>query len=385
MRGVFKFALALLLTAAGGSTWWYWTARAKTAPDYVTQPVVVGDIEATVSALGSLQPLQYVDVGTQVSGQLQKIYVDYGDKVTAGKLLAEIDPTVYESKVNADEAQLLNLKAQIAEKEAQKILADAQFKRQKALLAAHATSQDAYDSANATLKVTAAQIDALKAQVEQTNSTLKGDRANLGYTKIYAPMSGTVVNVIAKQGQTLNANQTAPLILRIADLDTMTVWTQVSEADEPKLKLGMSAYFTTLGQPTKRRYGKLRQILPTPEVVNNVVLYDSLFDVTNPEHDLLPQMSAEVFFVIAEAKGVPLVPVAALRPIASQGGKTRYRVNVLQDGLPVSRSVEVGVTNRLSAEIRSGLKPGDEVVLDQMGSAKGNNRQAPPAARTPRL
>ncbi len=388
MRRAAKILLFLVLLAAGGggAAWWFLESPAATDSPFLTQAVVVGDVEDAVSALGSLQPLNYVDVGTQVSGQLQKIHVDYGDTVKKDELLAEIDPTVYQAKVSADEAQLLTLKAQVAEKEAQKSLAERQFKRQKELLAAHATSQDAYDIAESTFKVAAAQIDEIEAQIKQTDSNLNGDRANLGYTKIYAPMSGTVVSITAKQGQTLNANQTAPIILRIADLDTMTVWTQVSEADAPKLTIGMPAYFTTLGQPDKRRYGKLRQIIPTPETVNNVVLYDSLFDVENPNHDLLPQMSAQVFFVIAEAKQVPVVPVAALHRI--HGEKDRYTVRVLENGKPVERETEIGVTNRLSAEVKSGLNVGDLVVLEQQGKPASSSRsgsQAPPAARPPRI
>src|SRR5690606_32368111 len=131
----------------------------------------------------------------------------------------------------------------------------------------------------------------LKAQIQQTESTLRGDEATLGYTKIYAPMDGTVASITVREGQTLNTNQSAPIIMRIADLSTMTVWTQVSEADVPKLDLGMRAEFTTLGGGSRRWSGELRQILPTPEIVNNVVLYTALFDVANPQRELMTQMS----------------------------------------------------------------------------------------------
>lgn len=388
MRRGAKISLILIIAAGiiGGAAWWFQDERESGPPSYVTQTIAIGNVEDTVSALGSLQPLQYVDVGTQVSGQLQKIYVDYGSSVKEGQLLAQIDPTVYQAKVSADQAQLLTLRAQVTQKEAQKVLAEQQFKRQKELLAAHATSQDAYDAADANVKVTAAQIDELQAQIKQTESTLNGDQANLGYTKIYAPMTGTVVSITARQGQTLNANQTAPIILRVANLDTMTVWTQVSEADAPKLKLGMPAYFTTLGQPDKRRYGKLRQIIPTPEVVNNVVLYDSLFDVDNPTHDLLPQMSAQVFFVVGEAKQVPVVPVVALRPVPGDKDHTHFTVRVLEDGKPVQKEIVTGVTNRLTAEIRSGLSVGDQVIVDRPTSDERTSAQhIPPAARAPRI
>jgi macrolide-specific efflux system membrane fusion protein len=332
-----------------------------------SQAVFLGDIEDSVTAVGTLQPLQFVDVGTQVSGQLKKIHVAFGEAVTQGQLLAEIDPTIYQARVNAGSAQLLNLKAQLAQRRAEQVLAAQQFKRQTELLAERATSQDAYEVAEAELQVKRMQIAALEAQIQQSESTLNADKANLGYTQIYAPMSGVVVDIIAKQGQTLNANQTAPIVLRIANLDTMTVYAQVSEADVNKLKTGMTAYFTTLGQPGRKRYGKLRQVIPTPQLVNNVVLYNALFDVENPDHDLFTQMTAQVFFVVAEAKQVPVVPVAALKQ--SRGGReggapARYSVRVKDGGKVVERPVEVGVMTRLNAEIKVGLDVGDEIMID---------------------
>lgn len=385
-----KFAAQLLsflliVAGIGGGAWWYLGARTDTVrPAFRVHTVAAGNIEDTVSAVGTLQPLNYVDVGTQVSGQLRKILVDYGAKVEQGQLLAEIDPTVYEARVAASQAQLLNLKAQITDRNVQLDLAKTQFERQRRLLADRATSQDAYDTADAQRKSLAAQLLSLDAQTKQTESTLKGDTANLSYTKIYAPMPGTVIDIIARQGQTLNANQQAPIVLRIADMDTMTVKTQVSEADVPKLTIGMPAYFTTLGQPDRRRAGKLRQILPTPEVVNNVVLYSALFDVENPEHDLLPQMSAQVFFVVGQARDVPVVPLAALRPVPRSPNK--YIARVIEGERPVERTIEVGVTNRVTAEVKSGLVLGDRIAIDQPAvGARPAPGGGPGFARTPRL
>jgi macrolide-specific efflux system membrane fusion protein len=395
--------------ALGVAGWQFWGARADTRAALPTHVVAIEDIEDSVSALGALQPLEYVDVGTQVSGQLQKIHVVVGDKVKEGQLLAEIDPAVFQAKVSAGEAQLLSYRAQIAERQAQRRLMEQQLKRQKTLLEARATSQDSYDTAEAAVQQVAAQIASLEAQIKQTQATLNGDMANLRYTKIYATMDGTIVSLTARQGQTLNANQSAPIILRIADLDTMTVWTQVSEADIPKLRLGMSAYFTTLGRSDRRWYGMLRQVLPTPEIVNNVVLYNALFDVPNPDHELLPQMSAQTFFLIGEAKQVPVVPMAALRPAerrqpaearsaearpagegrrpgagaggAGRGGERRFVARVMEDGKPVERQVTIGVSNRLAAEVRTGLKAGEEVVIEPQ-APRGGPR---PPQRTPRL
>jgi macrolide-specific efflux system membrane fusion protein len=373
-------ALALL----GGGAWWLWSARADTKPAFRTQAVALGDVEDTVSAVGVLQPLNYVDVGTQVSGQLRTINVDFGQRVEQGQLLAQIDPTIYEARVSADIANLQALRAQKTDKQVQLGLAERQFERQKNLLAGRATSQDAYDSAEAGRRSLQAQIAVLDAQIQQGESTLKSDQANLSYTKIYAPMTGTVVDITARQGQTLNANQSAPIVLRIADLDTMTVKTQVSEADVPKLTLGMTAYFTTLGQPDKRREGKLRQILPTPEVVNNVVLYSALFDVANPDKDLLTQMSAQVFFVISKAENLPVVPMAALRPLpptSGQGDRNRYALRVIENGEPVRRVVDVAASNRVNAAVATGLKPGEEVVIDLANVRPTQGA----AARPPRL
>lgn len=385
--GLGKLGLLALLgvvCVAGvtGLNWWSGQDDAQKA--YATQPVALGDVEETVSAVGSLQPLEYVDVGAQVSGQLQKIHVQIGAVVEQGQLLAEIDPTLYQSRVSADEAQIKNFQAQIAERQAEKKLLSLQLQRQKQLLAARATSQDSYDIAASSLEQTNAQIAALTAQMEQTQSTLRGDQANVRYTKIYAPMAGTIVSLTARQGQTLNANQQAPTILRIADLHTMTILTQVSEADVPKLKIGMPAYFTTLGRPDRRWDGVLRQILPTPEVVNNVVLFDALFDVTNVDGSLLPQMSAQVFFVLAQAKQVPVVPAVALRRLP--GRQARYAVSVMEDGHPVQKPVEIGVSNRVLAEVKSGVKVGDQIVLDApVADARPANRQGAPGPRTPRL
>ncbi|MGE0094573.1 MAG: efflux RND transporter periplasmic adaptor subunit [Alphaproteobacteria bacterium] len=442
-RRILYGVLALLLAGGAYAAWrLYAPANDAGAANLVAQPVVLGDIEETVTALGALQPLEYVDVGAQVSGQLKKIPVAIGDQVRAGDLLVEIDPQVYQAKVDGDEATLVSLKAQIAEKQAARTLAEQQFARQKELKAENATSQDAYDSADALLKSTTAQIASLRAQVMMTESTLKGNRANLQYTKIYAPMGGTVVSQTLRQGQTIVSNQSAPTILRIANLDTMTVWTQVSEADVAKLKLGMPVYFTTLGEPDKRRYGTLRQILPTPDVVNNVVLYNALFDVRNEDRTLQPQMSAQVFFVLADAKDVPLVPVKALRPVdrppgggkkkdgggeqAAQGQKPpaaqgqpapaegqaqpqtaqapaadaaapdgtetprikgkRYMVRVKNGDTIEERKIVVGVSNRLVAEVRDGLKAGDEVLVDTApASARPGASGQPPAARQPRI
>lgn len=391
-------AACALLAAGGYAAWRAWFAQGASSIAPLTALAQRGNLEDSITATGTLQPKDFVDVGTQVSGQLKRLLVDIGAVVKAGQLLAEIDPSVYQAKVDGDRAQLLNQRAQLADKQAQLVLADLQLKRQQNLTRENATTADALQSAEAGRQSALAQVNAIKAQMQQTESTLRGDEASLGYTKIYAPIAGTVVSQAAKQGQTLNANQQAPIVMRIADLSTMTVQAQVSEADVAKLHVGMDVYFITLGGDNRRFYGKLRQIPPTPTVVNNVVLYDALFDVANPDQALMTQMTAQVFFVASSAKDAVLIPLAALRPVASKGragaprvagerasgadprtqfAKATALVSVVGAGGKVAdREVKVGVTNRVSAQIVSGLEAGEKVVI---GTGTGTKALATPA------
>jgi macrolide-specific efflux system membrane fusion protein len=344
--------------------------------------VTRGDITDLVTALGTLQPLRYVDIGAQVSGQLQRLHVRIGDRVKAGDLLGEIDARVIQSRHAGNTAELERLRGVLAQQEAQRDLASAQARRQQTMFAANATSRDALDTALAQVRVLEAQIAQTRSQIQGQESVLATDRTNLSFTRIVAPMDGTVVSITAVEGQTLNANYSAPLILRVADLSTMTVMAQVSEADQPKLSLGMPVRFNTLGRPDRHYEAVLRQIYPTPEVVNNVVLYSALFDVPNPDGALLPQMTAQVFFVRAEAKDATLVPVAALSP--ARRDAARRTVRVLDGaGVPRPREVTIGVSDRVNAEVKAGLEPGERVVISAAGASPDAGRR--PAGRTPRL
>lgn len=382
---------------------WGWRSFIGTSESdivYTTEPVVRGDIENLVTATGTLQPQDYVDVGAQVSGQLEKLHVDVGSEVKAGDLLAEIDATVYAAKVDATRAQLANQKAQLLDREAQLTLAGINYKRQKNLLSEDATTTESVETADANLKSARAQLNSLQAQIKQIESTLRVEAANLDYAKIYAPIDGTVVSITSRQGQTLNTNQMAPTIMRIADLTTMTVQTQVSEADIGKLRKEMPVYFTTLGSQGRRWYSKLNRIQPTPEVLNNVILYNALFEVPNDERLLMTQMSTQVFFIESQAKNVLLVPMSALSfapprgeraqgdaanrqpPTEEQKAERKKRrenmttkrdsadaparpaiVGVMsENGKIEERKVLIGVTNRVQAEIIEGLKEGELVV-----------------------
>ncbi|MEY9196885.1 macrolide-specific efflux system membrane fusion protein [Sinorhizobium fredii] len=377
-RLVFAVPVLIAVLGAGYYAWSQYGAQPETA--MITQAVTRGDIEDSVTAVGTLDAIKSVDAGAQVSGQLKSLHVEIGDKVEASQLVAEIDPASIENRIEIDEAELAHLEAQLVSTKAQLVLKEANIERQRSLVATKSVSQSTLDQAIADHTAAQADVKAIEAQIRKQKATLAGDKVDLGYTKIYAPMAGTIVANPAKEGQTLNANQTTPTIVTIADLSTMTVKAQVSEADVGKLKIGMDAYFTLLGQPGKRFTGKLRQIQPMPDTENNVVLYYALFDVPNPTGELMMSMSAQVqvFFVEAAAKDVLVVPSAAIRTARGDGGgKPGTEVTVLtRSGATETRPVEVGIRNRVSAEIVSGLKEGESVVVDSDSGSSGSSQRS---------
>lgn len=347
-----------------------------------------GRIEDVVTAQGALEPKSYVDVGVQVSGQLRAVHVAIGDDVKAGDLIAEIDPKTYEARVAAGEATVKELAARVAEQEAVLEKNTRDFGRNREMRKVKAVSEQALQDSETAVLTAQAQLDGLKAQLEGAQSTLDGDRANLGYTKIYAPMSGTVLAQDPRQGQTLNASQTAPVVARIGDLNVLSVRAQVAEADVASLKTGMPVYFTTLRSPDLKWQGAVRLIQPSPQVVNQVVLYDVLVDVDNRDRRLMTGMSAQVFFVVATAEDVPLVPVAALgRRMQKEDGPAgeAYGVRVLDGKDAVEKTVHIGLMDRRMAEVRDGLAAGDTVVLPAPAANGGGGQARPGFMRGPRL
>jgi macrolide-specific efflux system membrane fusion protein len=373
--------------------------RPTPPPALATSPAVVGDIESTVVATGALEASQMVSVGAQVSGQIKSLKVQLGDRVKAGDLIAEIDSTTQLNKVRNARAALTSTRAQKAVQEANLRQAQLAFERQKMMLDQEATSRADYETAEATLATTKAQIQALDAQIEQGQTELDTAEANLGYTKIVAPMDGTVVAVVAKEGQTVNANQTAPTIIKLAKLDTITVSAEISEADVIKVRPGQTVYFTILGNPEKRYYGKLRTIEPAPESIESdssgaggsssasgsssqAIYYNGLFEVPNPNGELRISMTAQVYLVLAEAKGVLTIPSAALEHKMPNGSAVVMVVNA--EGKPAPRKIETGINNNAVVEVLSGLKVGEQVVVGE-ASAAAMPVGGPPNQRGPRM
>ena len=351
---------------------------------YDTVPVTRGDIESSVTALGTLQPRQYVDVGAQASGQIHKIHVDVGTEVKEGQLLVEIDPSTQTAKLDASRFAIDNLKAQLQEQRALHDLAQHKYRRQQHLAKGGATREEDVQAAEAEVRTTQARIDMFTAQIRQARASLRSDEAELGYTRIYAPMTGTVVALDAREGQTLNAQQQTPLILRIARLSPMTVWAQVSEADIGQVKPGMQAWFTTLSGGNRRWSSNVRQVLPVPPKPLNeigqgggspasksgsgrVVLYTVLLDVDNHDQALMPEMTTQVFFVAGQARDVLLAPIVALQGTAESERQTAHIVTT--SGKVEPREIRTGISDRLRVEIIDGVNEGDHLLI---GPATGN-------------
>lgn len=365
-RALFRrhFWWLLVLAVIGCALmFWQWRGTAAPATKPLLVPVTRGDIENTVAAAGSLAPGRSVEVGAQVSGQLESLAVAVGDVVTEGQLLASIDASVQSQRVAASRASLQAQEALLSGRKAALELAEANVRRQRNMLEDQATSQQELETAVNALVSAQSSFAQLQAQIAQSRASLASDEAELGYSKIYAPIAGTVVSINVKEGQTLNAVQSAPLVMTIADLRKMTVETDVSEADVGKLRPGMPVYFTTLGNGQRRWHGQLRQVLPTPEVTNNVVLYTALFDVDNTDATLLSGMTAQVFFITSAARKVLTVPVAALRNLRPAGSQRQADVTVMgADGKPQDKTITVGISSRVQAEVVDGLVEGEQVV-----------------------
>ena len=368
MKRNISIAIMLSVAIAAGVYFGVFRKAEANIPVAARYTVQRANLEDVVSSLGKLEPATFVDVGAQVSGQVQVLHVELGTQVTKGGLVAEIDPRTLLARVEADKATLANLEATLAERQANLLQAQRNYNRDASLRRQNAASELAAQTSETAYKVAQAQVKAVEAQINQAKATLNSNELNLSYTKIYAPISGTVVTLDVKEGQTLNANQTAPQLMRIAVLDTMTVWASVSEADIGKLHAGMDVYFMTIGDTETRYYAKVQNILPSYTKENDVILYDVTFDVANPEHVFLPAMNTQVFFIRSQASDVLTLPIQILSPERRDAKKTTLNVVRSDNGGKNTRveakEVALGVRTRTAVEIISGLDEGDIVKVD---------------------
>jgi len=396
MKKSLPWIVALLVLVAGGFGWWRWhVAHASVAPTYKTASVDKKHIVGKVTASGTLSALVTVQVGTQVSGRIQKLFADYNSQVQKGELVAKIDPQLFEAAVQQSQANYMQAKAGVVTAEANAAAADKVLARTNALHDQNLAAQSDLDTAQANVATTHAAIDAANANLAQAAAQLHQAQVNLSYTSIVSPIDGVVISRSVDVGQTVAASLSAPTLFTIAqDLTKMQVDTNVSEGDVGRLQVGMKTYFTVDSFPGQRFLGTIRQIRNAATTVQNVVTYDAVIDVDNTDLRLRPGMTANVTIVYAERKDVLAISNAALRfrpPTAGGGGGSpspsgssgrhgsrgagsaasadpaapqAKTVWVLRGGAPQSVNVHIGLTDGTVTEVVDGLAEGDPVIVD---------------------
>lgn len=276
------------------------------------------DAHQTVDAVGKLQFRRFADVNAQVAGQIKDVLFAIGDTVREGQMVMEISPAIRANQMESNRAQMARLRAELADQQAQTDFAELQFKRQTQLKAQNATREESFESSRMNLSSARARLDSINAQIQQLEATLKSDDENSRHKQVLAPLSGTVVALNARPGQTVSVGQPGAPLMRIADLSQMTVQARVAEADVTRLKRGMTANFQTPGYPGRTWSGKLRQVIPVPAEgtgeQGKPTFYNVLFEVDNPEQELMSGMTAKVQFIVAQPQKAMLPPAEPPAP-----------------------------------------------------------------------
>jgi HlyD family secretion protein len=362
-------------------------------PGYRTEPVTKGDIQATVTATGTVNAVTTVLVGTQVSGTINKLYVDFNSRVKKGQIIAQIDPSTFESQVLQARANLLSARANLDKAETTLVDAKRTFERNKELFAKNLIARSDLDTAETNYQADRAQVSASKAQVEQAKASLDYSKQNLAYTKILSPVDGVVISRNVDVGQTVASSFQTPTLFTIAqDLTKMQIDTNVAESDIGVVKVGQDVEFTVDAYPDTTFKGKVWQIRQAPITVQNVVTYDVVIQVNNRDFKLMPGMTANVSIIITTKNDVLRITNAALRfrfserPAGAGGGagagtadKKGPVVWVLENGKPKRVPLTPGVSDGNYTEVVSGdLKEGQPLIVEQL---KKNKSQTPSGPR----
>jgi HlyD family secretion protein len=369
--------LASLAALVGAVALWRIKTRPPPPPRYVTAVTSTGDVLETIQSTGQVQPLLQVQVGAQVSGRLEKVFVDFNSKVKAGDVLAIIDPTLFDAAIDQNRAGLAQAQAAVTHAEAALVTAQQHLDRQKKLVTEGIGSQSDLETAIGTYSGAVSDLASAKANVSQNFAGLKTSRTNLEYTKIFSPIDGVVINRAIDPGQTVAASFQAPVLFVIAqDLRKMRVLADIDEADVGKLKEGMRGEVRVDAFPGEKFDGLVSQVRYSPNSVSGVVTYSAVIDVDNPDIKLRPGMTATVAIRTAESKGVRRVPNAALRfkpapPVDKDGkkipqeplptlGAHKGRLYVVTSETPGAeksemREVDTGITDGINTELKTDL------------------------------
>ena len=354
--------------------------------EFITKKAKKGSFSKKVDATGEIFATELIDVGAQVSGQIKKLYVKLGDQVKKGDMIASIDSSTQQNSIDNKEAQLAIYKAQLESAKVALNIAKTQFDRENALFAKNATSKQEFESAKNTYSANSAKIKELEAQIKQTNIELSTAKINLGYTKITAPRDGTVVSVQVEEGQTVNANQTTPTIVNIADLSHVKMKMQIAEGDITKIKVGTPVEYSILSEPTKKFQTTVSSIDPglttlsdgsygssssskssysSSSSSSSAVYYYAQSIVDNKDGILRIGMTTQNELLIANIKDAIIVPSIGIKK--DENGTFVY---VLKDGKPVKTAVKTGIKDNLDTQIISGINEGDEIITSQGSSSE---------------
>ncbi len=375
----------------------FWILTQEDDITYMTERVRSGNINQVVEATGEVAAVNLVSVGAQVSGQIKKLYVVLGQEVKQGEMIAEIDSQTQENTLNTDKAKLSNYKAQL---EARKIILNIskkQYDRELVLIKTNSTSQESLENARNAYATAKANVNEMESLITQTQIAINTDETNLGYTKIRAPLDGTIVSVPVEEGQTVNANQTTPTIVQIANLNDMEIDIEISEGNITKDKPNNDVTYTILSEPNTIFKAKLDSIDPglttltdgsydkssstsaSTSSSSEAVYYYGRAYVENPEGKLRIGMMTQNTIHVTSAENVLIVP-----SITITSRQDKHYVRVLSDDNTVERrEVEVGISDGVYTEIRSGLAEGERVISSEV--IKGEQIGETSRMRRPRI
>ena len=389
-----RFFILLGLLVATGAVYYFFSSNNKQETTYLTESVTRGNLEKTVVASGSVESVNEVDVGAQASGKITNLYVKLGQEIKKGEMIADIDSTTQINTLNTKKAALVSYQAQLKAKKTAYDVALSSYNRLSKLYTQKATSLDSVNTAKSTLDNAKAEMEAIEANIKQAEIEVNTAETNVGYTKITAPMDGTVISVPVSEGQTVNANQTTPTIVTIADLSKMKIKPEISEGDITKVKAGQEVSFTILSDSQTAYHSVIDSVDPANTTTSDssstssstssssssttsAIYYYANVLIDNPDRTLRIGMTTENNIKIANAKDVLLVSNMAIQ---KRDGKSF--VNVLNDkNQPEPREVETGVQNDFKTEIKSGLNEGEKVIVSQVA----NGEQVGSMPRGPRM
>lgn len=373
MKKTVKWLLILLAAAGVG---YYFSENRDEGPEFATQKLSRGNITEKVTASGIINPISTINVGTQVSGTIKEIYVDYNSEVKKNQMLALIDPDLFEAKVAQQRAALDIAKAQVLLQESTVKYNEKNLKRIRKLNNQKYSADKELDLAEKDYDTSIAQLALNKAQVEQAEASLQSAETELRYTKIISPVDGIVVSKAVEVGQTVAASFQTPTLFNVAeDLTKMQIEASVVEADIAKVKEGQVVEFSVDSFPDEIFYGIVTQVRNEAITTSNVVTYEVIIEIDNRDLRLKPGMTANVEVITAQKENVLLVPNKALRFTYDDGSsaKKRYKDRglwILEDGKPVRVSILTGVYDDEFTEVSGAeLKEGEEVILEEKNSA----------------